>query len=278
VLGIEADLHFTSLSPLVSAPDQTITVGLVDAVTPLSALAAQFDFSSESVSIDAASGGIAKGRIYLEPTVASFAAGSTTRGALVFDHVSVADILAASNLSDVVTTDAVVDGRIPFEYGPSGLTIQHGRLAAVQPGRISISRKALTGGSSVGQTAATSTGFAQDLAYQAMENLAFDQLDASVNSLPNDRLGIVFHIKGRHDPPQRQRATIALLDLIRGKALAKPLTLPSDTKIDLTLDTSLNFGELVRALNQAWRDSTAEAAVTPRSAAIQSKGAPVSVK
>jgi hypothetical protein len=268
VLGIEADLHFSSLSPLVSAPDQTIAIGLVDAITPLRTLAAEFKFDTQSVSIASASGGIAKGRIFLEPTVASFAAGSTTRGVLVVDHVSIADIIGASNLSEVVKTDAVVDGRIPFEYGPAGLTIQHGQLAAVRPGRISISRKALTGGSNPAEPADASTGFAQDLAYQAMENLAFDQLDASVNSLPNDRLGIVFHIKGRHDPPQRQGATIAVRDLLRGKALAKPLTLPSDTKIDLTLDTSLNFGELVRALSEAWRESTG-GAEPPRSAAVQ---------
>ena len=75
-----------------------------------------------------------------------------------------------------------------------------------------------------------------------MENLAFEQLDASIDTQPGDRLGILFHIKGRHDPPQRARATIAVADVLRGQPLAKPINLPSDTKIDLTLDTSLNFG------------------------------------
>ena len=40
----------------------------------------------------------------------------------------------------------------------------------------------------------------QDFAYQALENLAFDQLDGTVNSLPMGRLGLLLHIKGRNEP------------------------------------------------------------------------------
>jgi hypothetical protein len=283
VLGIDADIHFTSLSPLVTAPSQTINVGLVQAITTLSGLSTQFDLGPQSVSIEAASGGVANGHIRLEPITAPLTPGSSIKGALVLDHVNVGEIIAATSLADVIKMDAVVDGRIPFELGPQGLTIQQGHLAAVGPGRISISRKALTGGGSgvIARPVAGGGGqanFAQDLAYQAMENLAFDQLDASVNSLAGDRLGVLFHIKGRHDPPQKARATIALSDVIAGKPLAKPINLPSDTKIDLTLDTSLNFGELVRALGQAWRDSMHVSGAPNRSAPVQGQGASVTSK
>jgi hypothetical protein len=74
---------------------------------------------------------------------------------------------------------------------------------------------------------------------------------------------VLFHVKGRHDPPTEQHARIALSDLIAGKALSKPLPLPSNTVIDLTLDTSLNFGELMRGLEQAWRDSLTPAHSAP---------------
>ena len=225
VLDIGSDIHFTSLAPLVTAPDQKIAINSVQAITPLDSLSAQFDFDARSLAIDAASGGVAKGRIRLEPLVNALAAGSTFAGVLVLDHVNLGDILAASSLANTVKMDAVVDGRIPFQVGPSGLTIQEGRLAAVGPGRLSISRSALSGvsgGVSATTGAAGQADFARDLAYQAMENLQFDQLDASLNSLPNDRLGILFHINGRHDPPQPQRATIRLGDLLGGKALSKP--------------------------------------------------------
>jgi hypothetical protein len=102
-----------------------------------------------------------------------------------------------------------------------------------------------------------------------MEDLAFDQLDAAIDSKPKDRLGMLFHIKGRHQPAVRQRARIALGDLVRGKALSKPIALPSGTPINLTLDSSLNFGELVQALKQAWRDSLAAGRRTSGSAPVQ---------
>jgi hypothetical protein len=249
VKDASADLRFTSLSPLVTAPGQTIAVGRVEAITPVSDVTLAFKLDADALRIESASGAFARGHISLEPTTAPLAPGARVTGVLVLDKVHLGDVIAASSLADAVKLDAAVDGRIPFQLGPAGPSIQQGRLAAVGSGRLSIARKALA---TAGQP-----GLAQDLAYQAMENLAFDQMDASLNSLPGERLGVLFHIKGRHDPPQRQRATIAVGDLVRGQALAKPLTLPSDTQIDLTLDTSLNFGELVRALEQAWRDSTA---------------------
>jgi hypothetical protein len=280
VLGIDADLRFTSLSPLITAPHQMINVALVQAITPLSSLSAQFELGADTISVEAASGGVAKGQIRLEPVVAPLAPGATLKGVLVLDHVDVGELLAASSLANAVKMDAVVDGRVPFTLGPSGLTIQQGRLAAVGPGRLSISRKALTGANAslAAPVAGGQANFAQDLAYQAMEDLAFDQLDATINSLPADRLGVLFHIKGRHDPPQTRRASIALGDLIRGQALSKPMALPSDTRIDLTLDTSLNFGELVRALGQAWRDSQTGGGEPRGSDPVQGQGASVTTR
>lgn len=277
VTGLNADIRFTSLLPLVTAPDQTVSVDQIQAVLPVSALAANFGLGSEHLILNTATGSMAKGRIRLEPMQMEFGPNATFKGAVVFDHVNLGDILSATNLSDTVKADAVVDGRIPFEVGPNGVKIDQGHLAAVGPGRISLSRQALSGvASNAPATAVVSKGaavagqvnFAQDLAYQAMENLAFDSMDAAINSIAHDRLGILFHIKGRHDPPTRQKATIALSDIIGGHALDKPFNLPSDTKIDLTLDTSLNFGDLVKALGQAWRDSL-NAGRSPRSAPVQ---------
>lgn len=266
VLDVDTKLRFTSLSPLVTAPNQSLTVRQVQSVTSLDTLAARFDFNADQIRIEIATGQVAHGRIRLEPTVEPLAPDAVRKGVLVLDNVDIGQLVGASSLADTVKLDAVVNGRIPFELGPQGLAIREGRLEAVRPGRLSIARKTLAG-------VAGQTGFAQDLAYQAMENLAFDRLDASLNTTPDDRLGILFHIRGRHAPPTLARATIAVGDILRGKALAKPLTLPSGTQIDLTLDMSLNFGELVRAMEQAWRDSLAEGPGSPR---VQAGQAPVS--
>jgi hypothetical protein len=78
-----------------------------------------------------------------------------------------------------------------------------------------------------------------------MENLAFDTLEASVQSQPDGRLGVLFHIVGRHDPPQRQEIRLGLMDLIRRRFLGRTLPLPSGTGVNLTLDTTLNLDDLL---------------------------------
>jgi hypothetical protein len=74
-------------------------------------------------------------------------------------------------------------------------------------------------------------------------------------------------------PAKPARARIAIADLVRGKALAKPLTLPSGTPINLTLDTSLNFGELIQQLETEWDEMLhgGSGAVQPAPAPLPTK-------
>jgi hypothetical protein len=162
----------------------------------------------------------------------------------------------ASPFGDRVDLDAKVSGKIPFETQGGKVTIEGGDLHAVAPGRLSIQRAALTSVSAQGSVqapgapaaaqAATSTDTFTDFAYQAMENLAFSTLDASVGTQPGGRLGVLFHIVGYHDPPKREEITISWWDLIRRKFMGKKLPLPSGTGVDLTLDTSLNLDDLLK--------------------------------
>ena len=98
---------------------------------------------------------------------------------------------------------------------------------------------------------AEETNTAVEFAYQAMEHLAFDLLDAEVNSLPGGRLGVLFRVRGEHSPPQRQEIRLTLGELIRRDFLNRELPLPSGTKVDLTLDTSLNLDQLLADYAQA---------------------------
>jgi hypothetical protein len=261
-LGIAGDVKFASLAPLVTAPGQTLAVREVQSLLPLEHLAATFAFDAKTASLDTASADFAHGQVRLEPMSVTFAQGSTTKGMLVFDHVDLGQVIAATSLAHAASVDAVVDGRIPFEIGPAGLHITAGELKAVRPGRISIARAAIGG--------AGATDVARDFAYQAMENLAFDTLEADLDSIEGDRLRVLFKLKGRHDPPQKVRARIAVSDLVAGTALKKPIPLPSGTTIDLTLDTTLNFGELMRAFGEAWREGLGGGeAGAPHSAPVQ---------
>jgi hypothetical protein len=95
----------------------------------------------------------------------------------------------------------------------------------------------------------------QDFAYQAMENLAFETMEATVNSVDNGRLNVLFSIHGQNDPPVAKEARISVFDALRGKALSEPVDLPKGTPVNLTLDTSLNFDELLAAWERGWVDA-----------------------
>jgi hypothetical protein len=56
---------------------------------------------------------------------------------------------------------------------------------------------------------------------------------------------VLFHIVGKHDPPQHQEIRLSIFDLIQRKFLGRKLPLPSNTGVDLTLDTTLNLDDLL---------------------------------
>jgi hypothetical protein len=270
VQTVRSKITLTSLAPLLTAPGQSLTIERVDAVTPLDSVATTFEVVASAVKLSAASAKVAKGQVRLEPMDVPFGRHATLRGALVLDHVDLGELIAASSLADSVKVDAVVDGRLPFEVGPNGFHFLEGRISAVKPGRISIARAAITGVQTASGAPAglgQPSNAVQDFAYQALENLAFEQMDAAVQSRPNGRLGVVFHIRGRHDPPKRQKADLKLTDLLNGSAFKHPIPLPSDVPIDLNLDTSLNFDELLAAFRDIWKRDGGD-----RSAPVQPAG------
>lgn len=282
VTKLNTRVVFTSLSPLTTAPDQQLAVAEIASIAPLTNLKVVFDLRDDTLNLRQARGELAGGQVNLRPVTLNLHAGSRVDGALEVHRVNLGEVLAATSLADQVKLQAIVDGLVPFSVGPDGIAVKEGVLSSVGGGRLSISRAALgapgAGSASSAAGPAAQGGVAQDFAYQALENLAFDSLEARLNTLPKDRLGVIFHIKGRHDPPKPVRALIRLADVMRGRALQRPLALPSETKIDLTLDTSLNFGELIRALAAAWQDAMRPASIHPEDAAPGSeaplKGAP----
>ncbi|MEO6338830.1 MAG: YdbH domain-containing protein [Caulobacteraceae bacterium] len=277
IKGLAGDFELTSLAPLITAPNQKVTAARLDALLPLTDISASVGLKEMSLEVGAASATAAKGRASLDPLVIGFDPAGTLNGVLRLKGIDVGELIGTFNLSDAVSVDAKVDGVLPFALGPAGVRLSGGKVFATGPGRLSIRREALNGVVAGGATAAkveqapgappppavpaVPPNAVQDFAYQALENLAFEALDATVDSRPKGRLGMVFHIKGRNDPPVDRPAEIAVADLIGGHAFDKPIPLPKGTPIDLTLDTSLNLDELLSAytgLN-----------VTPGSAQVQ---------
>lgn len=264
VEGLAGTVELTSLTPLLTAPDQSLTVRRVGAFAPLSELALTFDVDADSLNLDAFDLAVAGGRIHVDPVEAPLNGQGDWSGVITLDRVQLGEIVAASSFADKISMDAVVSGRLPFTANlATGLRVQGGTLAAVQPGRLSINRAALTGVEAGGAGEGVPPNMVQDLAYQAMENLAFDVLSADLNSLDEGRLGVLFRIRGRHDPPVRQELRLTWLELIRRDFLNRELPLPSGTDVDLTLDTTINANQLVSdylALQRARRGEREAAA------------------
>lgn len=252
VATLDGAVDFDSLAPLTTRPGQSLKVVRIDSLVPLTAVESVFQLGADALHISKATFEAAKGRISIEPTDVPLAADKTIRGVIVVEHLDLGELIAASSLAEKVKVQAVVDGRLPFTFGPEGLRFQQGKISAIQPGRLEISRAALSNVAASPNDAPgappappAQVNAIQDFAYQAMENLAFDQLEAGVNSTDKGRLGILFHIKGQHDPKVPEKAKVGLIDLIRGRAFDKRIALPAKTPVDLTLDTSLNFDELL---------------------------------
>lgn len=251
VQGLKGRVEFTSLTPLITAPDQKLTVDRVQAVTPLTDLQLSFGLDEKALTIRGGRIQAAGGRISVEPLSLPLTPGEGWGGVIVVEGVQLNELLKSANLQDKAELDAVVSGRLPFTYDPkAGWRIVGGVLNGVRPGRLSIQPEvfddlAAGGGAN---SADLPPNTMQDLAYQAMQDLAISDLTAEVNSLDEGRLGVRFRINGRHDPPQREQLRLTFMELIRRDFMNKKLNLPSDTPIDLTLDTTWNANQIVSDL------------------------------
>lgn len=245
--GLTGTIDFINLAPLTTAPGQTLRVATLESIAPFTELDLTFALDEAAITVDGGAIRAAGGAVLVEP----FSVPLDRRpfsGVIVLERVQLGELIEGAGFGDKVDLDALVSGRLPFTYDPdTGVRITSGRLYADQPGRLSIQREALTG-LEAGGGGAVPPGTVEDLAYQAMENLAFDVLSADVNSLDEGRIGVLFRIVGRHDPPQRQEIRLSLAELISREFLNRPLPLPSNTGIDLTLDTTLNVNQLVSDL------------------------------
>lgn len=250
VQGLSGEIAFESLTPLIAAPGQELQIEVVDAVVPLTKLRARFGLADQLLSVEGGEAEVGGGRVRVETLEIPLTPDAPIRGVLHLQGVQLHDLFEASPFGDKVEFDAVVSGRVPFEAQGSRIRVTGGELKSDQPGRISINRAALTGIEAGGEPIApgvpadanaTFTGFA----YQALENLAFDSLEASIMSRDDGRLGVLFHITGRHDPPKKQTLRLPLMDLIQRRFLGRSLPLPSGTGVNLTLDTTLNLDDLL---------------------------------
>jgi hypothetical protein len=254
VRGLQTRIELTSLAPLATAPDQVVRAERIEAFAPMTEIVAIGRVENEAIQLASAVATAGHGRIELEPMAIPFDPDATWRGAMRLDDVQLSDLVEASPLAEQMDLVAKVDGRIPFEVGSQGIKVSGGELHAIEPGRLSIQREALTSVAAEGGAPEDAEpNLTVDFAYQAMENLAFEQLAAEIETRPGGRLGVLFRIAGEHDPPRRQELRLGYLELIQRSFLNRSLPLPSGVKVDLSLDMSLNLDQLLADWNEYQR-------------------------
>jgi hypothetical protein len=273
VHGLKGEMVFDSLAPLTTPPGQVLTVDKVDAIVPIQSLKASLGLGAEALHLESTTFEASKGKISIEPMNVPLDGKGVMKGVVNIAGLDLGELVAGSSLADKLKVEAIIDGRLPFEMGPAGFKFVDGRVFATQPGRLSIAREALTGVDAGRGTVDPADPLTvkkdvpvnaiQDFAYQAMENLHFETLEAGVNSTDKGRLGVLFHIKGEHDPKIAEKAKIGLMELLNGSAFQRRIPLPAKTPVDLTLDTSLNFDELLAAWKRGWQESEPETPAPP---------------
>ncbi|HEY9219159.1 MAG TPA: YdbH domain-containing protein, partial [Phenylobacterium sp.] len=246
IVGLTGEVELTNLAPLETAPDQVLKAERIQAFAPITDVVARGRIQGEAVHVAEAVMTVGQGRVTVEPFTAPFNdPNATFSGAMRLDDIQLSDLVEASPLAESVDLVAKVDGRVPFQVGPAGVRITSGELHAVEPGRLSIKREALTSVAAEGGAPEAPPNLTVDFAYQAMENLAFSQLSAQIDSRPQGRLGVLFHIAGEHAPPKRQELRLSYWELLGRKFMERVHPLPSGVKVDLTLDTSVNLDQLL---------------------------------
>ena len=175
---MKTELNFTSLLPPATEPGQALAISRIDWTLPFSAVDVRFGFSPTAIQVDKVSSGFAEGHASLGAFRVDLANPGRIDGAADLKSISLAALIAASNLGSKVKLEGKVSGHMPFTAGPEGFQIVNGHVQADGAGRLSIDRSLWAQGD-----AAVSTNAVQDFAYQALENLAFSQMTADLNSI-----------------------------------------------------------------------------------------------
>ncbi|EGF93218.1 outer membrane autotransporter barrel [Asticcacaulis biprosthecium C19] len=257
--GLKGRIVFSSLAPMLSEPGQMISIASMDVGVPLTDLKLSLQFKGETIALESAVVQSPGGPLFLEPAVLPLDGKSAISGAVKFDGLDFGKIIAATDLATSMTMEGKLSGRLPFKIENGRVSISDGLMQSDSAGMISIKRTAVTGMTAGGTVTAEDPNAPkpvapqadpnfnpfQDLAFQAMEWIHYDQIDARLNSIPGGKLNINFHIKGRFKPPQTQKAKISLFDYISGKWMTKPIKLPSDTPVELYLEVPINLDEIL---------------------------------
>lgn len=252
LVGLRGTVQVTDLLKLETASDQMLSAERLDSVMPITDLKLTMGLGEGALNISQASLKLDAGGVSVRDVVVPLNGVDPVHGLIQVDNLQVNDLLIAASLGEKAKLDARLNGQIRFDYQRQRGWQFHSVDLRAQGGHLSVQPEVLTGMSAEGGDVHTASGpdieippnAVQGFAYQALENLAINDLSADVYTLPEGRLAVNFRIQGYHAPPQKQELRISIMDLFNGKLMERKLPLPSGAPVILNLRTDWNANEL----------------------------------
>lgn len=252
LVGLRGTIEITDLLKMETATDQILSAERFESVMPITNLKLTMGMGEGKLNISQASLNLQAGGVSVSNVVVPLNGVDPVHGTIDVTNLQVNDLLLAASLGEKAKLDARLNGRIMFDYQRQKGWQFHSVDLRAEGGHLSIQPEVLTGVSAEGGEVQAEGGpnvevppnAFQGFAYQALENLAINNLSADVYTLPEGRLAVNFRIQGYHAPPQKQELRISIMDLFNGSLMQKKLPLPSGAPVILNLRTDWNANEL----------------------------------
>jgi len=183
--NVSGTVEFAGLVPPMTAPEQTVTVGSIDAGFQLNNGTVGFAINENgSVQIERAVWPFAGGSIFLSSGLIEPGA-ATQELVLDVEDVDLASLIGLLNLNGVSGTGQV-SGRVPVTIRDGNPIITGGQLSTSGPGQLAYIGEG-TGAIQEGQSA---------LLFQALENFQYTGLTLSLDGNAQDRLTVKLNLAG----------------------------------------------------------------------------------
>lgn len=237
-------IDFTSLMPLQSRAGQALSVDHLDIGLPLDQVSANVEVDNDHIAVRDGRAETPGGPVRIERMSLPLSRHVAGEGVVAFDGLDFGKLVAATRLAGKLSFQGKLSGRVPFTILGGHIAFGGGHIQSDTPGTLAVTRAAVSSLSADGSVTAEGQSKAavvpvgshpfDDLAYQALEHLHYDSLEATLD-------GDAAHLslRGRFAPPRPQSAHMDIADYLSGAWAQKPLALPSGTPVDLHLDVSL---------------------------------------
>lgn len=189
VTGLSGRIELTSLFPVVTAPDQSFTIGTFDPGFPLADGEVRYALRDTGVEIASARFPLGAGSVTFDPFTWVYAA-KQNRVVLRVADVDIADFIASFGNSELEAS-GTLSGEIPVVVEGIDVRVEKGRLAIEEGGTFRFSRSKELGANIPNEYAGQ--------ALSALENFDYDRLFVEIDGPLDGEIMVGMEFTGKND-------------------------------------------------------------------------------